>query len=90
MDDKTLQALKAKVEEAEGLQKKIKTLEEVIASCEATVGFIAITMNYKNQNEIRLADRFGAKDLHDHFKTAIMEAAAKLKDKLEADYIKLK
>lgn len=90
MDDKSLEELRAKVTAAEKLKQQIVTLEEFIASCNAEVGFLNVTMNYRNQNEIKLVTHFGAKEVFDAFRDDLRTAAEKLKAKLEADYNNLK
>jgi len=90
MDDKTLQELKAKVEKAEKLKQQIDNLDELIDSCDATVGFLNITANYRNQNEIRLVEYFGPKEVFDAFKKVIQQAALDLQDQLAEEYKNLK
>ena len=90
MDDKQLEELRAKVDHAELLKKQISKLDDVISSCNAEVGFVSITVNFKNQNEIRLVEHFQAKELFDAFGGVIKEAAISLKTKLETEYKNLK
>lgn len=91
MDDKTLQELKDKVNTAETLSRQIKTMDDVIASCNAEVGFLNLTMNHNQQNAIPLVNSgFTAREVFDAFKDDVKAAAIKYKTKLEADYKNLK
>jgi hypothetical protein len=90
MDDKTLKELREKVDAAETLKKKMEMLDDVVASCNAEVGFLSVTVNYRNQNEIRMVDTFPAKELFEAFKDDIKAAALKHKEQLEKQYTNLK
>lgn len=90
MDQETLQALREKVKRAEELQQQIDTLDEFIASCNADIGFLNVTMNYRQQNEIKLVAKFGPREVFDAFKDDVQAAAIKLKEKLEAEFKNLK
>ena len=90
MNDQTLKELKAKVETAEDIKKKINALDETIQSCKAPAGFLQIIINYNNQNQLSLGEAFGPKTLNAHFKDHIAQAAEKLKADLEKEYENLK
>lgn len=86
MDKDILQALKAKVEIGEDLQRQIAALDDFIASCNGDIGFVNILMNFKQQNEIVLATVFPAKTLFTEFKAELKDAAYLLKAKLETEF----
>lgn len=86
MDDKKLTGLRDIVSRAEELQKQIKELEDVIASCKAEVGYMGIVVNLKNQNEINLHFKLSPRLTFDSFKDGIKASAEVLKEKLEEEY----
>lgn len=90
MDDQQLDALKGKVDQAVKLKNQIAALEDFIASCNAEVGFLNVTMNYKNQNEIKLVNHFTAKEAFEAFSGDIKDAAERLKGNLETEFKNLK
>lgn len=91
MDDKTLQELKGKVERAEALTKQMQTMDDVIASCNAEVGFLNMVMNYNQQNAINLiTSGFMPREVFDAFKSAIKAQAVELRKDLEQQYKNLK
>lgn len=90
MDEKTLADLKTKVEQAEKLKKQMDTLDEFIASCNADIGYLNITMNYRNQNEVKLVNQFGPREVFEAFKDDVKTAAENLKKKLETEFKNLK
>lgn len=86
MTDQELGKLQAVVNRAEQLKRNIKALGEFIASCKNEVGYLNISMNHKNQNQIDLASYFTAREVFDEFKAKIYDAAVDLVAKLEAEY----
>jgi len=89
MDDKTLNDLKQVVDQALAVKKKMEHLDDVIASCNAEVGFLDIRINYRNQNEASAASILGAGETFTAFRDSLAEAATKEKARLEASYKQL-
>ena len=79
-------ALREKIQRADDLIKQMATLKEFIASCNADIGFLNITMNYRQQNEVKLVNIFEARTLYDVYKTALKETAQEQLTALEAQY----
>lgn len=86
MDDKTLNDLKQVVDQALTTKKQIEYLDDVIASCNAEVGFLDIRINYRNQNEVSMATVLGAGETFTAFKTHVSIAAQQEKDRLVSNY----
>jgi len=89
MNDVELDKLRATVDTAEKLKRQIKTLDDFIASSNNAVGYLNVTMNHKNQNEIQLISNFETRVIFDWFKDHLREAAELLKSDLEGKYKEL-
>lgn len=90
MDDEKLKNLKETVDQGTSLKNKIEAMTVVIDACDSKLGFLDISINHNNQNEVRLARVLGSAETFAAFSSDIQTAAKAEKVRLEGIFLNLK